>query len=240
MKTLQEMVEAGAIFYVSHSGGKDSQAMYNYLIQILPPEQICVVHSDLGEMEHDGVKDHIRETINHPLNVVKAGKTFFEMVEHRQMFPAPAYRQCTSDLKRGPIQKFTRNDMKLKGKLLGVNCMGLRAQESSARAKKKTWVLNKALSRAGREVYDWLPIHCWSETEVFNLISKSGQNPHPAYAQGYERLSCKVCIMASVNDLKKCFEIYPKFWKMITSIEKRINFTVFHGQTLNEKIGVAE
>ena len=42
--------DAGGIFYVSHSGGKDSQAMYVMLIDLIPADQIVVVHADLGEV----------------------------------------------------------------------------------------------------------------------------------------------------------------------------------------------
>ena len=38
-------------------------------------------------------------------------RTYLEMVEQRGMFPSPKYRQRTSDLKRGPIEKFIRSVM---------------------------------------------------------------------------------------------------------------------------------
>ena len=83
MQDFRSLRDAGAIFYISHSGGKDSQAMYAYLSVEIPHNQIVVVHSDLGEVEWEGVKDHIEATISHPLNVVRAKKTFFDMVRHR-------------------------------------------------------------------------------------------------------------------------------------------------------------
>lgn len=44
------------------------------------------------------------------LTVVRNPKrTYLEMVEHRGMFPSAQYRQCTSDLKRGPIEKYIRS-----------------------------------------------------------------------------------------------------------------------------------
>ena len=55
---IQQHLDAGALCYVSHSGGKDSQAMYAALAEIVPPERIVVVHSDLGEIEWEGVQDH--------------------------------------------------------------------------------------------------------------------------------------------------------------------------------------
>ena len=43
------------------------------------------------------------------LSVVRNPKrTYLEMVEQREMFPSAQFRQCTSDLKRGPIDKFIR------------------------------------------------------------------------------------------------------------------------------------
>ena len=177
MINLETLIQRGAIFYISHSGGKDSQAMYIHMSMVVPHSQIVVVHADLGEIEWDGVQDHIRQTITHPLNVVAAGKTFFDMVRHRSntrpdvpCWPSSATRQCTSDLKRGPIQKFIRNDMKQRGSTLAVNCTGLRAEESPSRKKRPEFSINNALSKAGREVYDLLPIHKLSTEDVFEII----------------------------------------------------------------------
>ena len=105
-----ELIERGAIFYVSHSGGKDSQAMYAELFSMVPEDQIVVVHADLGAIEWEGVQDHIRANIRHELNVVQSHKSFFDMVRRRAAtrpdvpsWPSSANRQCTSDLKRDPI-----------------------------------------------------------------------------------------------------------------------------------------
>lgn len=206
------MIERGAIFYVSHSGGKDSQAMYAALMQIVPPDQIVVVHADLGIIEWDGVQDHIRATISHELNVVRAGKTFFDMVRRRAKnrpdvpaWPSSATRQCTSDLKRAPIHKFIRSDMKARGATLAVNCTGIRAEESPSRAKKEPLKLNTTLSlsertlKSGkvipeRTVYDYMPIHHLTEPEVLRAIAEAQQRPFWAYRKN-RRLSCVFCII---------------------------------------------
>src|SRR5690606_28286908 len=52
---LDELVARGAVFYISHSGGKDSQAMYALLSRVVPEKQISVIHADLGEVEWHGV-----------------------------------------------------------------------------------------------------------------------------------------------------------------------------------------
>ena len=79
---VQDLIRRGAVFYIAHSGGKDSQAMYARIHRRVPHERIVVVHADLGRIEWEGVQDHIRATIAHELNVVRANKTFFDMVRH--------------------------------------------------------------------------------------------------------------------------------------------------------------
>lgn len=113
-------------------------------------------------------------------------KAFFQMVEHRKMFPSPANRQCTSDLKRGPIGREIRRYLKNHPEFGGlvVNCMGLRAEESASRAKCVTFKANAGNSKAGREWYDWLPIHDMTTIEVFASIKAAGQEAHWAYAAG--------------------------------------------------------
>ena len=238
-----EAIAAGALVFISHSGGKDSQAMYAHLSGLIPAEQIVVVHSDLGEVEWSGVKDHIRDTIRHDLNVVKAGKTLLEMVERRfenrpdvPCWPSPKHRQCTSDLKRGPIQKFIRHEMKRRGATLAINAMGLRAEESSARAKRPTWILNKTLSKAGRTVHDWNPIHDWSTAKVFNTISDYGQSPFWAYAKGNKRLSCVFCIMGCDGDLKNGAEQNPELAAKYIALEKRTGYTMFASGSLADRL----
>ncbi len=239
---IDDLIARGAIFYVSHSGGKDSQAMYFALSRIVPHDQISVVHADLGEVEWEGVQDHIRSTINHPLNVVRAGKTFFEMVEHRAKtrpdvppWPSSATRQCTSDLKRGPIHKFIRNDMKSRGAKLAINCTGIRGEESPARKKKDPLKLNATLSKAGREVYEYMPIHHLTSQHVFWVIDRAGQKPFHAYSRN-KRLSCVFCIMGCKNDLKHGAEQRPKLLQKYLDTEDSTGWTMFNGKSLREII----
>lgn len=226
---INKLIDDGAIFYVSHSGGKDSQAMYALLRDFIPSKQIVVVHADLGEVEWEGVQDHIRANTDLEVIVVRASKTFLGMVEKRGMWPSAAYRQCTSDLKRGPIFKFIRNDLKKRGATVAINCMGLRAQESSSRAKKEPFAYNKMQScnnRVIRHVYDWLPIFYYKTEEVFEAIHAVGEKPFWAYEKN-ERLSCVFCIMGCINDLRHGAELRPELYKKYVELEKKIGHTMF-------------
>lgn len=226
---IKKLKDDGAIFYVSHSGGKDSQAMYSLIKQVIPSTQIVVVHADLGEVEWEDVQDHIQENTDHKVNVVRANKTFLGMVEKRGMWPSSAYRQCTSDLKRGPIFKFIRNDLKVRNATVAINCMGLRSQESTARAKKIPFNYNQMQScnnRVIRHVYDWLPIFHFTTEEVFETIRAARQKPFWAYEKN-ERLSCVFCIMGCVNDLRHGAEQRPELFKKYVELEKKIGHTMF-------------
>lgn len=108
--SIRALIDRGALFVANHSGGKDSQAMLVVLRRIVPAAQLLVVHAVLEEVEWEGSEEHIRETIGDlSLILARPAKTFFQMVEHRGMFPSPANRQCTSDLTRGPISRAARS-----------------------------------------------------------------------------------------------------------------------------------
>jgi DNA sulfur modification protein DndC len=235
-------VARGALFVLNHSGGKDSQVQQIVMEGLVPHSQLLVVHADLGEVEWDGCEDHIRATMTGDVELIvcRAGKTFFDMVEHRQMFPSPSNRQCTSDLKRDPISKAIRHYLKAHPEFGGlvINCMGLRAQESASRSKLTAIKLNARNSVAGREWYDVLPIHDMSERSVFATIKGAGQKPHWVYAQGMSRKSCCFCIMACDADLKRASELRPELARKYAETERRINFTVsMRGRPLSEIVG---
>ena len=67
--------------------------------------------------------------------------------------------------------------------------MGMRADESTARARKLPWRRNEPMNVAGREVFDWLPVFDFSTDDVFRVIRDAGQSPHWAYAAGMSRLT---------------------------------------------------
>jgi DNA sulfur modification protein DndC len=214
---VKALVDRGAMFMVNHSGGKDSQAMFHFVRAHVPDAQIIVVHAILPEVEWDGVEDHVRATImGLPIITCQSRRTLLQMIAERGMFPSPSQRQCTSDLKRGPIEKAIRHT----GHKLIVNCMGMRAEESSSRAKLDTFKLSARNSKAGREWYDWLPIHDWLVGEVFGYIASVGQKPHWAYAKGMSRLSCCFCIMSSKADLKRAAELNPDLYAKYVGLEK--------------------
>ena len=240
-ETWESMRDKGALFVVNHSGGKDSQALFLKVRALIPKEQIIVVHSILHEVDWPGIDTHIEATVDVPVFYVAAHKTLLGMVEERGKFPSPTIRQCTSDLKRGPTETFIRRYLKQHPEFKGrvVNVMGLRAEESSQRSKLTTWERSKRNSLAGRDWYEWLPVHELSEAEVFQAIRDAGQKPHWAYLKGMTRLSCCFCIMASDQDLRTAAQLRPQLYKRYVDLEKKINFTMaMSRRSLEEATGI--
>jgi 3'-phosphoadenosine 5'-phosphosulfate sulfotransferase (PAPS reductase)/FAD synthetase len=224
---IRALIDAGALFVINDSAGKDSQAMKIKLIEAIPARQLVIVHANLPLVEWDGNLEHIRKYSGGiPVYEVQSKKTFFDMVEHRQKFPSPSQRQCTSDLKRNPIQKFINNFAKDNGFSIVVNCLGLRGQESAARAKKIVFQSKPSLSSRARAQYEWLPIHDFKIGHVFRTIEAAGQEPHYAYGKGMSRLSCVFCIMSNDSDLKIAAKAKPELAAKYIALEEKLNFTM--------------
>lgn len=233
---IQSLIEAGALFVSNHSGGKDSQAMLIKLLDVIPARQLVVVHASLGAVEWPGALELARDqakAADLPFVVATARKTLLEMVARRfanrpevPSWPSASTRQCTSDLKRGPIQREVRRYAKANGFKTIVNCLGLRAQESPGRAKRQVFRKNETDSNSVLTWYEWLPVHEMNTDEVFAAIRESGQQPHYAYALGNERLSCVFCIMASRNDLRNGARHHPELLEQYAALEARTGYTM--------------
>ena len=202
------------------------------LSRIVPRDQLLVVHAPLDEVEWPGTIEHIQSTM--PVGVpfilapVTSGKTLLDRIEERGMFPSNSVRWCTSDAKRSPIERELRRYLKAHPRFGGliVNAMGMRAAESPARSKLVPWKHNARNSKAGREWFDWLPIHALETPDVFRIIRTAGQSPHWAYGAGMSRVSCCFCILASRADLRRAAELHPGLYSRYVALEQRIGHTL--------------
>ncbi|MCP3729299.1 phosphoadenosine phosphosulfate reductase family protein [Sphingomonas sp. MG17] len=243
LPSIQTLIGRGALFVVNHSAGKDSQAMFIKLRAMIPPHQLLVVHAVLPDVEWGGVIEHIQATVGEtPTIFAKAPKTFFEMVEKNGRFPIAGNRQCTSDLKRDPIERelrrYLRNHPEFGG--LIVQCFGIRAAESASRRRQVPFTHYSRGSKAGREWFHWKPIFDLSEAEVFSTIAGAGEKPHWAYRAGMTRLSCCFCIMASRQDLTTAARLNPSLYRRYVETERRLGFTLsMSRQPLPHTTGIA-
>ncbi|MFQ5627883.1 MAG: phosphoadenosine phosphosulfate reductase family protein [bacterium] len=200
---------------VNSSAGKDSQTALRQTVLLssehsFDRRNICVSHQDLGRMEWPGTKElAYKQAGFYGIEFIvskyrtKHGKhlELLDYVKKRCKWPSAKNRYCTSDFKRTPGGRI----LTMKGreaKQDGIKCpvilnvYGFRAEESPARARKPKFTQNKRFSNKSRLVFDWLPIHHWTENEVWTDIHESGVPYHPAYDLGMPRLSCSFCIFA--------------------------------------------
>lgn len=253
LPSTEALIAAGALFVINHSGGKDSQAMMIRLLEQVPRRQLLVVHASLGDAEWHGALEHAQhqaQVAGIPFLVAKARKSFMEMVERRyavrpgpgsSCWPSASNRQCTSDLKRDPIQREVRAYAKANHFCQVVTCLGIRAAESPGRARRAAFQVNKRGTVRGREWFEWLPIHEMDTAEVWRTIASAGQTPHQAYLAGNQRLSCVFCIMGSPRDIANGARHRPELLAQYLEVEARTGYTMHQSRKpLQELIRIGE
>lgn len=222
---------------VNSSAGKDSQCMLDVIMELrrLEPSDIPVhvVHADLGRMEWAGTKELVRKQADYygvPHHITARrrangdGDTLLEYARRRGKWMGYGARWCTSDFKRGPCGNVIRrlaNDLD-KDNVRVLNCLGFRAQESPKRRDRPQLQLNKKLSCQKREVWDWLPIHDFTEDLVWQRIKNSGAPYHEAYDLGMPRLSCCFCIYAPRSALILAGKHNPELLDEYVQVETEI------------------
>jgi 3'-phosphoadenosine 5'-phosphosulfate sulfotransferase (PAPS reductase)/FAD synthetase len=110
------------------------------------------------------------------------------------------------------------------GQMRILNCLGIRAQESPARAKKPEFGQDSA-TNGKRQVDRWLPVFGWSEVQVWSTIRRSGVRYHEAYDLGMPRLSCVFCVLAGRRELTLAAKHNPELAAEYVAVEKRIGHT---------------
>ena len=214
----------------SSSGGKDSLAMKSYGARRLREAGLLrrgvVVHADLGRVEWPNTPELVERQAAHlGLRFMKVKRPQGDLLDHVEAlgkWPMPTQRFCTADHKRGQILTvFTAlaKESRARG-VIGrpvriLNCIGLRAEESSGRAKRLALVRDKRASSRHKEVDVWLPIQGWTEDEVWAECRASGAPIHPAYAAGLPRASCVFCIYMPEDALRIAGALHPELLRRV-------------------------
>jgi 3'-phosphoadenosine 5'-phosphosulfate sulfotransferase (PAPS reductase)/FAD synthetase len=225
------------VVFIRSSGGKDSQAMLTHVVSVAdaqgyPRERITVTHSDLGRVEWKGTTDLAREQAAHyGLAFIVVKRPQGDLLDHARKlgkFPSATQRFCTSDHKRAQLAKPVTAAHKAwtakgnTGTFRVLECLGMRAQESSGRAKLAPVSRSERLSTKTRETTTWLPIHAWKVEKVWETIKTSGVRHHRAYDLGMPRLSCAFCIFSPKSALLLAAKHNPELLDAYVEVEQEI------------------
>lgn len=220
-----QVIDAEVLF-INHSGGKDSQAMLAWVVAQGFKGKIVIVHSDLGDMEWEPMEHFIKaNSFGHEVHVVKPELDFFELCRKYKRLPSGLARFCTSELKTRPITKFIKNYMTQNGFTKAINCMGIRAEESAARAKKESFKVSKISTKA-HSIYEWYPLFNFTVGDVWFEIKKAGQQPHELYSKGFSRLSCVFCVFGRVEEHKMAAKMRPELFQRMAALEVELGRTI--------------
>lgn len=236
---------------VFYSGGKDSQAALIHSVKKYGLKNLEAVFCDTGH-ENPQTYQHIIDTTKHlgvKLVILKSKKydSLFDLAKKRGAFPSTRRRYCTEELKLKPaIDYVLSHDESL------IVVEGIRKDESESRSKMEPECMYfryyfepygydkkgepKYHSYRGREVKKWCkkfdasklrPIFDWTAEQTLDYIKANGQQPNPLYFQGFSRVGCFPCVMATKAEIKLIIDNHPEQWKAIKDAEQDCGRTFF-------------
>lgn len=189
-------------YYVAFSGGKDSIVIY-----------------DLVKRSGAKFDSHMNLTGIDPPEVVKFVRDNYpEVIRHKQKMP-----MFKLIIKKGMpptrIIRYCCHELKEIGGAGRVVVLGLRKQESIRRRDRELYEESKRI----KNKMFLNPIIEWSEQDVWDYIMKYRLTYPSLYDEGYNRIGCIMCPMATSKGMLKDKERYPKFYAAyIRTFEKML------------------
>lgn len=190
-------------YMLGFSGGKDSVVIYH-----------------LAKMAEVKFTAHFAVTTVDPYDLIrfiknnfpdvkfeKPLKTMRELIVQKQMLPSRFRRFCCAPLKEH----------------LGIGRVmitGVRSEESPMRAKRGKWVEWKKKNISKKEKHSkspsiqYNPILEWTQADVWRFIRQYNLPYCSLYDEGWNRIGCVGCPMASKKQREMEFKKYPKIEKM--------------------------
>ncbi len=198
-------------FFLAFSGGKDSQVLYHlakeagvkfeahYTLTTLDPPELVRF-----------IKSHYPDVI-----IDRPPLTFLQLCEKKGMLPTMCYRFCCAEIKES-------------AGIGMITLIGVRRAESVKRSKRNEMeVLGHKFSGTideferreevehscvgGKDKIVVSPIIDWSTNDVWTYIRGRNIEYCELYDQGWHRLGCLFCPMASLNYIRRMERRYPKY-----------------------------
>jgi 3'-phosphoadenosine 5'-phosphosulfate sulfotransferase (PAPS reductase)/FAD synthetase len=223
----------GVRVIASVSGGKDSAAMCLHLKeQGIPYEAVFM---DTG-WEHADTYAYLRGPLTEAIGPIRWLRAEVELPPDREamakelegmlghysamvrlclkkgIFPSRLTRFCTEATKLKPMNVWAE--------AIGedtVNVVGIRAEESTARAAMLEWEWSDLFDR-----WTWRPLLRWSLQDVIDIHARHQLAPNPLYLRGASRVGCWPCIFAKKSEIRFISETDPRRVAVLEALERHV------------------
>ncbi len=197
IKDIRTLASSGSNLCVRFSGGKDSVAIKRLFelsgvpftirfskTSVDPPEILRYIE----KYHKDVLVDHNRTTM-------------FKMIVEKGFPPTRICRYCCSEFKERNTCKTSESDCMV------FTTTGVRRAESKNRNKRNKY----ETCRAYRGVEFFHPIIDWSDEQVWDFIEIEKLSYCSLYDEGFKRIGCVGCPLASSEQIEKEFARWPNF-----------------------------
>jgi 3'-phosphoadenosine 5'-phosphosulfate sulfotransferase (PAPS reductase)/FAD synthetase len=227
-----EALRDGARVVASVSGGKDSTAMCLALrrfgISFVPvfldtgwesAETYAYVRDELPRIVGDvvwlraevKVRERYQSDVEEIENALGHYSAFVRLAVWKGMFPSRTRRWCTQELKVYTIRRWIRDQA-----FKVVNSLGIRHEESAARASLPAW------EAFDGDAFTWRPLIGWTLDDVVAEHAAADVRPHPGYLSGASRVGCWPCIHARKAEIRRIADTDPARIQVMRDLERLV------------------
>lgn len=152
------------------------------------------------------------------------GIPFLDLILWKGRFPSTKTKFCTQFLKREPFQKQIIDPLLASKEFERiVSWVGIRRDESLARAEAPEWQMEFGDAETGAGLWLHQPLVNYTAEDVFAMRRRHGIKWNPLYEQGMGRVGCMPCINARKGEMREIARRFPEEiervaeWERITS-----------------------